>query len=155
MTVILLLLSTQASSTTSGLSDTPPPVNSSDSKLTVWPITMAHIQARLITPAMRVLALKQVPHLPLAPGLHWLVVLCLVGSPSPSATLTSWHQGYLQFAPYPNFVSLCCACHVPTCNMLCLGCTCACCNDEAIKLRFCGVPAWPPSITLDVPRYTR
>ena len=43
--------------------------------------------------------LEQVLHLPLLPGAHWLVVLCLLGSQCASATLSSWHQGYVAVDP--------------------------------------------------------
>ena len=47
---------------------------------------------KFITPAMTVL--EQVPHLPLLPEADWPVVLCLLGSQCPSATPSSWRQGY-------------------------------------------------------------
>jgi hypothetical protein len=40
--------------------------------------------------------------------------------------------------------------HLLMCNTPCLGCTCACYGDEAIKSCFYGVPACRPSITLNV-----
>jgi len=90
--------------------------------LQLWcpPLTLALRLARLITPAMTVL--EQVPLLPLLPGLHWPVVLCLLGSQCPSATPTSWHQGYVTCCSRPGSCApvhvIYAACHARAAHVL-------------------------------------
>ena len=104
---------------------------------------------RLITPAMTVL--EKVPHPPLLPEAHWPVVLCLLESQCPSATPSSWHQGYLMGCSRAHLLFPCAcpvlviymhaayharAAHVPAFH------------QQAVIIAPCGLPACYPSISL-------